>query len=217
MIFSVSINDIIIFYETGEYKQAIETGEEMLANLGSEMEKQDKINLSTYIAFSYVAIGDTINAQKHFENILTLNANYTLNEEFVSPKIIHIFSKAKERISFLIKESPQYYLINPWSPITRFSHQNLIFKSSFIPGWGQLDVGEKTKGIVMGSIFTSSLIATVTTFITTLNAKERYYNADEEDDALKYYDEYNLWSKINRFTFDLTLSVYLFNVFDIIW
>ena len=206
-----------MFYETGEYKQAIETGESMLSSMGDDMEKQDKINLSTYIAFSYVAIGDSINAQKHFENILTMNANYSLNEEFVSPKIIHIFAKAKERISFLIKESPQYYLINPNAYVTRFSSQNLILKSSFIPGWGQFDREEKTKGIVMGSIFGASFLSTAATFIATLNAKERYYNAVNEDDALKYYDEYNLWSKINRFAFDVTLSVYLFNLFDIIW
>ncbi|HAV92523.1 TPA: hypothetical protein DCW38_05005 [candidate division WOR-3 bacterium] len=181
------------------------------------MEKQDKINLGTYIAFSYVAIGDTLNAQKQFENILTLNADYSLNEEFVSPKITHIFLKAKERISFLIKESPQYYVINPSISVSRFPRQNLIFKSAFVPGWGQFDREEKTKGIVMGSVFASSLIGAITTYIGTINAKDRYYNATVEEDALKYYDEYNLWSKINRFAFDVTLSVYLFNLFDIIW
>ncbi|MGE3063416.1 MAG: hypothetical protein AB7T10_07260 [bacterium] len=217
MIFPVSINDVIVFYETGEYKQAIESGEELLDKAGTDMEKQDKINLSTYIAFSYVAIGDTINAQKHFENILTMNVNYSLNEEFVSPKIIHIFSKAKERISFLIKESPQYYMINPGQQIYRFTRQNLILKSSFVPGWGQFDMDEKTKGIAMGSVFAVSLLSTVTSFFITLNARENYYDAVTEDDAAKYYDEYNLWSKLNRFAFDATLSVYAFNLFDIIW
>lgn len=181
------------------------------------MEKQDKINLSTYIAFSYVAIGDSVNAQKHFENILTLNNNYSLNEEFVSPKIIHIFNKAKDRISFLMKENPQYFVINPESRIYRFSRQNLLLKSAFLPGWGQYDMEEKTKGIAMGSVFLTSAAATVTSLFMTLNAKERYYDAVTEEDALKYYNEYNGWSKANRFLFDVTLTTYLFNLFDAIW
>ena len=181
------------------------------------MEKQDKINLSTYIAFAYVAIGDTLNAQKHFENILTMNNDYSLNEEFVSPKIIHVFSKAKERISFLIKESPQYYMINPGQQVYRFTRQNLILKSAFMPGWGQFDMDEKTKGIAMGSLFAASLIGTLSSFVITLNAKERYYDAVTSEDAEKYYNEYNLWSKINRFAFDIMLSAYAFNLFDVIW
>jgi len=213
-LFATSINDIIIFYETGEYEKVVSEGEKMLKDFKDQMSKDDLINLQTYIAFSYIAIGDTINGQNYFENILTLDNNYALNEEFVSPKIVQVFLKAKERINFLIKETPSYYKIESNINVDR---KNLLIKSALFPGWGQSTLGEKNKSVVLGSIFLSSLIGSVTSYVFTLNMREMYLKSSNEEDAIKNYNIYNNWSKVNRFFVDVTFSIYLFNIFDIIW
>jgi len=214
LLFATSINDIIIFYETGEYDKVVSEGERMLKDFKDQMSKDDLINLQTYIAFSYIAIGDTISAQNYFENILTLDNNYSLNEEFVSPKIVKVFLKAKERINFLIEDALPYYKIEK---NMNFDRKNLLIKSALFPGWGQSILGERNKSVVLGSIFLSSLIGSVTSYVFTLNMKEMYLKSTTEEDAIKNYKTYNNWSKVNRFFVDVTFSVYLFNIFDIIW
>jgi len=214
LIFSVTINDIIIYYETGEYDKVVIEGEKILKDFNLEVD--DLINLQTYIAFSYIAKGDTLNGQKYFENILSIDNNYILNEEFVSPKIIKIFSKAKERINFLVQKTPNYYRIEK-IPDTFMNRKDLLIKSAFLPGWGQMGLGEKSKSITLSSLFLSSLIGSVTTYIFTVNMKNIYLNSKNEIEAEKNYQVYNNWSKINRFFVDLTFSVYIFNIFDILW
>ncbi len=216
LIFSTTINDIIIYYETGEYDRVVSEGEKILKDFKDDIGKDDLINLQTYIAFSYIALGDTINGQRYFENILTLDNNYTLNEEFVSPKIVQVFLKAKERINFLIKEIPPYFNIETENNLN-VNKKNIILKSLVFPGWGQMSIGEKNKSIVLGSIFLSSIIGSVTSYIFTLNMKDMYMKSTTEEDAIKNYDLYNNWSKVNRFFMDISFSVYIFNIFDIVW
>ena len=80
---SYSINDVVIAYETGEYSQAVLMGEEIINKLGMDLNDTEKVNLRTYIAFSYVALGETDKARQNFEYILSINPEYTLNNEFV--------------------------------------------------------------------------------------------------------------------------------------
>ena len=211
-----TLNDIIIAYETGEYRNAIEIGEDILDKAGDESDKRDAINLQTYIAFSYVAIGDTANAQKYFENILTLDITYTINEEFVSPKIIDVFNNAKNRINFLIRENPEYFSVKTGTQNIRFPRSNLIMKSAFVPGWGQIDEGNRVKGITVSSLFYAGIAGTAATLAGLIDARNKYYAASAED-APQLYANYNNWTKANRIFTDISVAAYVFNILDIIW
>lgn len=216
-IFPASINDVIISYETGEYATAILSGEEILKKSGEAMEKKDLINVETYLAFSYVAIGDTVNAQKYFENILMLDRNYSLNAEFVSPKIINVFNKSRERVNVLIQNSPDYYSVTKEAQASKYSRTNLLLKSLALPGWGQHDRGETVKSTAMGAIYIAGLAATVGSLVGTFDARSKYQQAETTDDAARLYDTYNNLSKLNRVSFDITLSLFIFNIYDILW
>lgn len=214
--YAYTLNDIIIAYETGEYRQAISIGEDIIDKLGDEIEKKDAINLQTYIAFSYVAIGDTVNAQRYFENILSMDITYTLNEEFVSPKIINVYNNAKNRINFLIKENPDYFSVKTGEKTMRFPRSNLILKSVFVPGWGQIDEGSRIKGITVSSVFYAGIAGTAATLAAVIDARNKYNQALPEDAAM-LYENYNNLSKVNRVLIDISIAAYVFNLIDILW
>ncbi len=192
-------------------------GENVLEKLGEDISDEDAINLQTYIAFSYVAIGDSVNAQKYFENILLIDKDYSLNEEFVSPKIIKVFEKAKDRINYLIKDMPSYYNIQNPKIVINYSKTNLLLKSAIVPGWGQYSIDKKYKALSLGTAFSIATVGAIVSYFTMDNARTRYENASTIDEAVEYYNSYNNLSKINRAFIDFTIIVYFINLWDILW
>ncbi|MCK4523666.1 hypothetical protein KAU15_01960 [candidate division WOR-3 bacterium] len=217
MIFAYSINDIIIAYETGKYTDAVKIGEDIIDKIGKDIVTEDEVNLRTYIAFSYVALGDLKKAQLNFEYILNLNPNYDLKEEFVSPKIIEVFKSAQDKVRLLISESPDYYFFKQDRFNSRFSKSNLIIKSFIIPGWGQMDRGENSKAFTIGTVFFVSVAAGISSYFLMNEAADNYQNASNTEDATLLYNRYNNYSKLNRVLFDFSISTYIFNILDILW
>ncbi len=214
---SYSINDVVIAYETGEYSQAVLMGEEIINKLGMDLNDTEKVNLRTYIAFSYVALGETDKARQNFEYILSINPEYTLNNEFVSPKIIEVFRNAEERVRLFVNDGPQYYYNQIDPNANRFSKSNLILKSAVLPGWGQMDRKENIKSFTIGTTFLVSAIIVGSSYMLMNSAREKYINASSPEEAVTLYNDYNNLSKINRFSWDMLISTYLFNILDILW
>ncbi|MFO8061943.1 MAG: hypothetical protein R6U31_03355 [bacterium] len=212
-----SINDVIIAYETGDYSRAVMMGDDIIDKMGEDMSDTDMINLRTYLAFAHVALGNTKAAQDNFEKILTINRDYSLNEEFVSPKIIDVFKQAKNRVNLFITDQPDYYKYS--SPMTRvpFSKANLLVKSIVVPGWGQIDKNHTAKGIITGSVFMAGAVSAIVSFIAMDNARDRYLNADSPEAAEQLYNTYNNYSKLNRISLDIMLGAYVFNILDVLW
>ncbi len=217
MIFAYSINDIIIAYETGKYADAVKIGEDIIDKIGKDIVTEDEVNIRTYIAFSYVALGNSKKAQLNFEYILNLNPNYDLKEEFVSPKIIEVFKDAQDKVRLLINESPDYYFFKRDRFDSRFSKSNLIIKSLIIPGWGQMDRGENSKAFTIGTVFFVSVAAGISSYFLMNEASNNYQNASNTEDATLLYNRYNNYSKLNRVLFDFSISTYIFNILDILW
>ncbi|MDY6787189.1 MAG: hypothetical protein SVK54_03585, partial [candidate division WOR-3 bacterium] len=188
-----------------------------IEKMGEDMTDTDMINLRTYLAFAQVALGNTKAAQENFEKILTINRNYSLNEEFVSPKIIDVFKQAKNRVNLFITDQPDYYKYS--SPMTRvpFSQTNLLVKSIVVPGWGQIDKNHTVKGILTGSVFMAGAVSAIVSFIAMDNARDRYLNAASPETARQLYNTYNNYSILNRISFDIMLSAYVFNILDVLW
>lgn len=214
---SYSINDVVIAYETGEYGNAVKMGEEIINKIGMDLSDTERINVRTYIAFSYVALGESGKARENFEYILTINPDYELNAEFVSPKIIEVFRDAQERINVYVTENPQYYYNQGIGYRNAFSKSNLIMKSALIPGWGQMDRGENIKAFTVGTFFFVSAVAVGSSYFMMNNAHDNYINADNPDEAASLYNTYNNISKLNRFSWDIMISTYVFNILDILW
>ncbi len=217
MIFAYSINDIIIAYETGKYTDAVMIGEDIIDKIGKDIEVEDEVNLRTYIAFSYVALGDSEKAKLNFEYILNLNPNYDLKEEFVSPKIIEVFESAQDKVRLLVNESPDYYFFKQGKFDSRFSKSNLIIKSLIIPGWGQMDRGENSKAFTLGTVFFVSVAVGISSFFLMNEAADNYQNATNTEEATLLYNRYNNYSKLNKIVLDFSISTYIFNIFDILW
>lgn len=219
MLFAVSysINDVVIAYETGEYSNAVKMGEDIMNRMGMDLNDTEKINVRTYIAFSYVALGNNEKARENFEYILTINPDYELNAEFVSPKIIEVFRDAQERINVYVTDNPQYYYNQGMQYRNAFSKSNLIMKSAIIPGWGQMDRGENTKAFTVGTLFFVSAVAVGSSYFMMNSAHDNYLNAQTPDDAVILYNSYNNLSKLNRLCWDMLISTYVFNILDILW
>lgn len=92
------------------------------------------------LAFCYVALDERESAKAEFTKVLEINPRMTLDPVYVSPKIISVFEDAQQEFR---TKPPEEKTFNPKAEQLRASVRSLI-----LPGWGQWEKGQKTRGYV---------------------------------------------------------------------
>jgi hypothetical protein len=78
------IRKVETMYYEGRYQEAIEHARMQLGG-NPYMSPEDEIRLRQFIAFSQVAVGERVEAQKEFRVILEMDSSFTLDPQLVSP------------------------------------------------------------------------------------------------------------------------------------
>jgi len=160
------LNRIILAYDRGDFRNVIEIANDGLKDTLTYT-VDEEVKIRTYLAFSYVAIGEEGEASLQFEEILNLNPQYDLNPEFVSPKIVSVFKKVKMRRESIYLNLPDVRLID------------VTFRTVLLPGWGHHYQGEKRKGKVLMYSYTVSAIGLAVSHIIAIRANDPHIDGTE--------------------------------------
>ena len=83
-------------YANGKYLEIVVTGQKLLGN--RRLTNPQKIGVYQYLAFAYVAFGETPMAEAAFRKALELQPSMELSPITVSPKILKIFQKVQRQL-----------------------------------------------------------------------------------------------------------------------
>jgi tetratricopeptide (TPR) repeat protein len=202
------------FYNGGEYEKAITELEKALTFL-KQLNQIDQVEAYKYLAFSYVAFGETEKAKEQFRKALALDPKLELDPLTVSPKIIKVFEEVKSEIAVSPPVTPP--VKPPVKPVPAEGRSCFsMVGSCCLPGLGQKDRGEGGKGIMLmtatGVLLSSSIISTLV-----MDAKHQAYldvepgDPDAIDDA---YKAYKRWDNIAVTSWICLAGVYLYNAYD---
>lgn len=210
------LNSVVLTYEQGDYQKAVNLAQQALQDTTLEFQKSTQISLHTYLAFSYVALEEREKAKEEFSHILDLDESFTLNPEFVSPKIIQVFREVKET---KFPKRPSYSTTLPpggpekgVSPLLPW--KGVFYRSSLLPGWGQSFRGERKKGKILKYSFLTASAGLISTHIAYLVTHNAYLNAKEPGDIEKKYKRYDFCYRTRTFFISLTAATYLYNIMD---
>jgi tetratricopeptide (TPR) repeat protein len=196
-------------YNNAEYENAISQLEKTLQFLGL-LKRSDQIEAYKYLAFSYVAFGDTDKAKEQFKKLLALNPRLELDPVTVSPKIIKVFDETKSEMPVSFTAQPAH------EPIVK-DRGEIVAHSVVLPGWGQMYRGDKSKGKKIMIAAGVSLVAAIITGIISNTRHNGYLNAVDEAAIDNAYKSYKVWYNASSACFVSFLGVYLYNVGDAIF
>jgi tetratricopeptide (TPR) repeat protein len=202
------------YYNGGDYEKAITELEKALTFL-KQLNQIDQVEAYKYLAFSYVAFGETGKAKEQFRKALALDPKMELDPLTVSPKIIKVFEEVKSEIAVKPPVKP------PVKPVTAAPAEGRSCFSTVgsccLPGLGQRDRGQSGKGTMLmvttGVLWSSSIISSLVMEV----KHQAYLDAEPGDpDAIENaYKAYKRWDNI-AFTSWLCLGgLYLYNAYDI--
>jgi len=201
LVFFFSLGDVVQLYDQAEYQKVILVSDSLLAD-STERAKYE-VDIRTYRAFSFVALGDTSSAKREFKQILKISPSYDLNPAFVSPKIIEVFKIAK---SEFIEEKE----------IARKSLPPPLWKSVLLPGtyqnWKKLE--KKSRFFRASSIITGS--ALVVTVVSTEVLHRIYLSKTNQNEIDKWYNYYNLSYKARNTILLTTGIIITLNLLDVL-
>ena len=200
---------MVLLYNDGNYKDAIVYSDSILNQ--DSLNSKEEVYLRTYRAYSFVALMETGKAKNEFVTILNMDSTYTLNPDIVSPKIINVFNEVKNewlKSKIPNRISGKNTKISPPLPPSSFAKYTL-------PGIYQAYIGNKKKGNVLKWGFIGSLGSLIITESGYLYTHYMYEKQTEQPEIDKWYSWYNFFYKARGYSFELTLSIYLFNVIDV--
>uniref|UniRef100_A0A7C4UC41 Tetratricopeptide repeat protein n=1 Tax=candidate division WOR-3 bacterium TaxID=2052148 RepID=A0A7C4UC41_UNCW3 len=186
-------------YNEANYDEVVRIADTLLKE--DTFSIDDEIDIRTYLSFSLVAIGDTSRARKEFIKILLKKPDYSLNPEFVSPKIISIFLIAKDEYLRIVKEMKEKIPPPLWYGI-------------ILPGTYQFKVESRLKGNIMKYSFISSSSGLILSFLSKEILHRIYLSKRDQEEIDKWYRYYNLSYKSTFFFSYTTGGIYIFNLLD---
>jgi hypothetical protein len=200
------INRAIILYDAGNFSEAIHVLEMVVQDTTLALE--DEISARTYLAFSYVACDRRAESKEQFVTILRKQKGFSLNPEFVSPKIIEVFREAEKMV-----QEPETNRIITIKRVPGTTE--CLVKSSLFPGWGQHSRGEQKKGKFLMGAFSVSLAALTLSHLAYLSAENSYMNAETRSDIAHQYSRYNFAYKTRSLMVQTSLLIWLYGITDI--
>lgn len=199
-----------VLYDAADFSAVCENGRAMLAS-GKRLSPQGYAFLHEYMALAYYNIGAADSSRTHFLSLLSLRPDYELDPVEVSPKIIAFFNEIKANFS-------------QEAPAVRSGHTRYVFvndlragatwRSALLPGWGQFHKNQRTRGILLGSAFWSSLAATGFVWLNERDHRQTYVDAQIPAEISTAYEQYNKWHRARQFLQLTTAALWAATVLD---
>jgi len=199
-------------YAQGRYLQAAEGAAAALADSAAG-DQETRSYLLTYRAFALVALGRDGEAEDEFIKLLAIQPKLELNPEFVSPKIIEVFKRARSRTH----DQAQPGLTEPPPLFTKPkpSKAQALWRSMLWPGWGQRHRGSRLKASILQGASLGALGAWGALELGTRRARQDYLDGTDPDRIQSAYGTYNGWYRARNLAINCVVAVWLYNLVDV--
>lgn len=206
------LKSVSLLYDQGRYRQAADSAAAALADSG-ELDGETVSYLMTYRSFSLVALGREAEAEEEFLKLLALQPKLELNPEFVSPKIIEVFKRAKARTAAQpsVRKQEDASLFAKARP----SKAQALWRSMLWPGWGQRHRGSRLKASVLQGASLGALGAWGVLELGTSRARRDYLDETEPTQIQASYDSYNSWYRARNLAVNCVVAIWLYNLVDV--
>ncbi|MCX8010404.1 MAG: hypothetical protein N3A61_04575 [Ignavibacteria bacterium] len=180
-------------------------------------------------AISHYALKDERLAEKSFREILKLKLEFELDTLQTSPKIVAFFRMVKndykkellrsETTQAKDKDSTASILLQRNILIEKIesNYKNSVTRSLIFPGWGQLYLGQTTKGLILLSSAIVSYSGLVYSIIETNKREKQYLNEIDESLIPQRYKEYNNSYKLRNVFIISSALIWVFSQFDLLF
>lgn len=189
---------------------------EVVTLVKSELEAQPQQPLPRlemllkYLALAQVSMGKDSEARSTMASLVLVNQNFQFQTGEVSPKVQEMYQSVRDefvRTPTQVANPPQYL-------IKTDRRAELILKSIAMPGWGQIEAGQK-RGYIWAATFSAALIGAGATAILTAEAHDDYLYAYDSSIIQKRYNDYNQLYHWRNSLLALTFLTYSINLVDI--
>jgi len=212
-------------FENFQYEEIIAYSDSIL-KYSESLTRDDSISIFYYRAISAFNLWDKNLSEENFKKILSIDKNFALDSNEVSPKIISFFDEIKKREFENTTNKVNQTAINEKSPselslINEYkksitTYREAVWKNLVFPGWGQLVLNQKSKGIIFAASFTVALISSVYFYFDT-NSKEKAYLSETDPEKIKTkYSAYNNSYRLRNISFASLAAIYFYSQFDIL-
>ena len=209
----VSIETIKEAYTQFHFTEVITLADQALA-ADPPPSEEERVQIYTYLAYTYVALGENDKAKESFKEALTLNPTLTLDPIYASPKIIAVFSEVKSALEAgtdEIGEDRVQQLPPIFKKDKRFGG---AWRSLVLPGWGQLYKGHKKKAIVIFAVETFNVGTTLYAHFKMEQAHDEYRRARDPETIESTFDRYNSYYKLRNYFLLFTAVVLMYSHID---
>lgn len=209
-------------FENFEYESVLSITDSILKS-NSDLAKNDSIQIFYYRSLSAFHIWDINLSEDNFKTLLKLDKNFILDSTEVSPKIVNFFNQIKKRESEnsiqLNNKEKENDLTTSFQEIYKkkySDYREALWKNFLIPGWGNLSLKEKTKGYIITSSFSISLISSMYFYFNTKAKEKEYLNEVTPEKIAEKYNSYNSSYKIRNLSFIALGLIYIYSQIDLL-
>lgn len=199
-------------YDQGRYQQAADGAAASLADTAG-LERETVSFLRTYRAFSLVVLGREGEAEEEFLRLLAMQPKLELNPEFVSPKIIEVFKRARSRLRAQapVRQPEPAPIFNRPRP----SKAQALWRSLLWPGWGQRHRGGRLKADVLQGASLGAVGAWGALELGTRRARDQYLAGTDPAQIQTDYNSYNNWYRARNLAVNCVAAIWLYNLVDV--
>lgn len=207
-----ALDELVTAYERGDYQRAAAVAESAAVDSAS-IARDDRAYFLTYWAFSLVALSRDDEAVRIFRSLLALNPATDLNPEFVSPKIIVVFRRAKAE--FTQPAAPPASGGKLLVDARRPTKPAALIRTLAWPGWGQSYRGQPKKGRIFKIASLAAAVGLGAAQIGSYFAHKDYLDARDAGRIDDTYALYNRWYRIRNLSLNVAVSVWVFGAVDV--
>ncbi len=211
-------------FESFKYADVITLTGQALTNI-KNISPDELLKIYTLQGASYFSLSNNDSARIAFVNILQIDSTFTLDSTQISPKIISFFNQTKRNylLTKRVNKPPVKTKIDSLSlqKIKNLEQQNSNFKgalvrSIFLPGWGQLYLGNSAKGILLTGAGLLALGSSVYFIFDTKNKENKYLNETNPGFINGKYNDYNTSYKIRNTFLISYVIIWLYSQIDLL-
>ena len=186
---AILLKDAKDYYNEGEYPAVIS----ILGGILNDLEGSSVSEAYTYLAISYVAVGDRTAAKEHFRKALRFGSKLILDPAVESKEAISIFDETKREVA-----------------------GEAAMCSCLLPGSGQMMKGDNRKGQIIMAVSAVTAITSILSWTVTQGKGQTYWNLgpDETDKLEQTYNEYNKWYGRSLLITASFFCIYLYGIID---
>ena len=206
-------------FEDFEYFKVISKSEKLLND--GDLSDSLKIEVHLMKAISHYSLGNGEDTKTSFQNILLINRKFNPNPSQISPVLVAIFDEVKR----------DYDLKNPLPldplenvntdispPIIDYDHfRTSALKNLLIPGWGQISVGNTTKGLITTGVAAVNFVMMLNSISNTKEKESAYLNETNQSLVEAKFSQYNSAYKTRNLLITSFALVWLYSQIDFLF